>query len=359
MTQEPGQEMQFFGHVEPVPDRGTHRAQRPPVPADRRRHQPRRSGRLDQARRERLVPGPHPGRRRRRGRAHQRARAGPARQSRARLHLRPLDEPGRHPLLHRDRPAGLGQSAVRGPGRTAAATPGEQMALGTLTERDLQRGRPGPGLRRVPDPAGADPRAHAHGGPLPRLAPVPGSAAPASARQPEPAVVAGTNLGPGFELEYTLRALAPGQPPGRQPVTGLPVPGAPCVLDALGRRASSRWLAGREARAPLAAQDALNRVGPKTQVRSVEFEFTGKSSLDEDQLRQKIALTGQGGMVGLRPPLRLHAVRAAGGLAPVRSDRDGARRGPAPALLPALGLSQGRRATIDARVPGEVRRRAT
>ena len=51
---------------------------------------------------------------------------------------------------------------------------------------------------------------------------------------------------------------------------------------------------------PLAAQDALNRVGAKTQVRTVEFQFEDKSSLDEDQLRKKIALTGQGGMVGLR-----------------------------------------------------------
>jgi outer membrane protein insertion porin family len=52
--------------------------------------------------------------------------------------------------------------------------------------------------------------------------------------------------------------------------------------------------------APLAAQDALNRVGPKTQVRSVEFEFKDKSSLDPAVLRQKIALSGQGSMVGVR-----------------------------------------------------------
>lgn len=52
--------------------------------------------------------------------------------------------------------------------------------------------------------------------------------------------------------------------------------------------------------APLAAQDALNRVGPNTQVRSVEFEFKDKSSLDPEVLRQKIALTGQGSMVGVR-----------------------------------------------------------
>ena len=52
--------------------------------------------------------------------------------------------------------------------------------------------------------------------------------------------------------------------------------------------------------APLHAQDALNRVGPGTEVRSVEFRFQGKQSLDEDVLRQKIALTGRGSMAGLR-----------------------------------------------------------
>jgi outer membrane protein insertion porin family len=50
----------------------------------------------------------------------------------------------------------------------------------------------------------------------------------------------------------------------------------------------------------LYAQDALNRVTPTTEVRSVEFRFVGKQSLDPDVLRQKIALTGQGSMVGLR-----------------------------------------------------------
>ena len=44
----------------------------------------------------------------------------------------------------------------------------------------------------------------------------------------------------------------------------------------------------------LCAQDALNRVTPTTEVRSVDFRFVGKQSLDEDVLRQKIALTGQG-----------------------------------------------------------------
>ncbi|HKP48786.1 MAG TPA: FtsQ-type POTRA domain-containing protein, partial [Gemmatimonadales bacterium] len=61
--------------------------------------------------------------------------------------------------------------------------------------------------------------------------------------------------------------------------------------------------AGLVSASPLAGQDALNRVGPKTQVRSVEFQFQDKPSLEEDQLRSKIALTGQGSMIGLRRTL--------------------------------------------------------
>ena len=55
--------------------------------------------------------------------------------------------------------------------------------------------------------------------------------------------------------------------------------------------------------APAAGQDALNRVGPNTQVHSVEFEFKDKSSLDPGILRQQIALTGQGSLVGVRRAL--------------------------------------------------------
>lgn len=65
-----------------------------------------------------------------------------------------------------------------------------------------------------------------------------------------------------------------------------------------------RWgallAAGLALARPLAAQDALNRVGPKTQVKSVDLRFVDGSSLDESQLRSKIALTGQGSLVGLR-----------------------------------------------------------
>jgi outer membrane protein insertion porin family len=75
----------------------------------------------------------------------------------------------------------------------------------------------------------------------------------------------------------------------------------------------------------LCAQDALNRVTPTTNVRSVEFRFVGKQSLDPDVLRQKIALTGQGSMVGLRrifgflpfvPPVGMHTFD------PVEMERD-------------------------------------
>ena len=69
-------------------------------------------------------------------------------------------------------------------------------------------------------------------------------------------------------------------------------------------RAASLGLVLLGAGAPLAAQDALNRVGPNTQVHSVEFEFKDNSTLDPTVLRQKIALTGQGSMVGLRRALR-------------------------------------------------------
>jgi outer membrane protein insertion porin family len=51
---------------------------------------------------------------------------------------------------------------------------------------------------------------------------------------------------------------------------------------------------------PLAAQDALSGVGPKTQVKSIEFRFTGGQTLLERDLRPHIALTDRGKMVGLR-----------------------------------------------------------
>ena len=94
----------------------------------------------------------------------------------------------------------------------------------------------------------------------------------------------------------TPPALASRRCSRRQPRAGLPLPRAPCLLTARLALAAALLLCGT----PLAAQDALSRVGPKTQVRSVEFHFEDSSSLDPEQLREKIALTGQGSMVGLR-----------------------------------------------------------
>ncbi|HUQ14549.1 MAG TPA: POTRA domain-containing protein, partial [Gemmatimonadales bacterium] len=54
------------------------------------------------------------------------------------------------------------------------------------------------------------------------------------------------------------------------------------------------------ASAPLHAQDALSLVGPRTEVKSIEFRFEGKRTLAEEDLRPKIALTARGGMVGIR-----------------------------------------------------------
>jgi outer membrane protein insertion porin family len=59
-------------------------------------------------------------------------------------------------------------------------------------------------------------------------------------------------------------------------------------------------LASLLAGSPLAAQDALSGVGPKTQVKSIEFRFTGGQTLLERDLRPHIALTERGGAVGLR-----------------------------------------------------------
>jgi outer membrane protein insertion porin family len=52
--------------------------------------------------------------------------------------------------------------------------------------------------------------------------------------------------------------------------------------------------------APLYGQDALSLVGPRTEVKSIEFRFHGKRTLAEKDLRRSIALTARGGMVGIR-----------------------------------------------------------
>jgi len=51
---------------------------------------------------------------------------------------------------------------------------------------------------------------------------------------------------------------------------------------------------------PLRAQDALSGVGSATEVASVQFRFEDGPSLDETDLRSRIALTGRGGLAGLR-----------------------------------------------------------
>lgn len=67
-------------------------------------------------------------------------------------------------------------------------------------------------------------------------------------------------------------------------------------------RTGALLLASALALVPAAAraQDALNRVGPGTTIRSVEFRFDGTRSVEEDALRRTIALSGQGSLAGLR-----------------------------------------------------------
>ena len=124
--------------------------------------------------------------------------------------------------------------------------------------------------------------------------------------------VPGSNLGPGFELEYRssvgfARAFGAGAS-RRASCSRRAVRTERRAWAVLGAFAGDLWRSPRRSR----RQDALNRVGPKTQVRSVEFHFDGTSSLDEAQLRDKIALTGQGSMVGLRRLFRFIPLRAAG-----------------------------------------------
>ncbi len=50
----------------------------------------------------------------------------------------------------------------------------------------------------------------------------------------------------------------------------------------------------------LPAQESLTRIGSKTEVRSISFEFEDKSGLREDDLRSRISLTPRGSLAGLR-----------------------------------------------------------
>ena len=62
------------------------------------------------------------------------------------------------------------------------------------------------------------------------------------------------------------------------------------------RVATALALALLVAGSPVAGQDALTGVGPKTQVKSIEFRFTGGQTLLERDLRPHIALTEPGGL---------------------------------------------------------------
>jgi outer membrane protein insertion porin family len=54
------------------------------------------------------------------------------------------------------------------------------------------------------------------------------------------------------------------------------------------------------AASPLRAQDALSLVGPRTEVKSIEFRLGGKETFTQKDLRRIIALTARGSMVGIR-----------------------------------------------------------
>jgi outer membrane protein insertion porin family len=91
------------------------------------------------------------------------------------------------------------------------------------------------------------------------------------------------------------------------------------------------WLAGLLLlilAGPLAAQDALSGVGPATQVRRIEFRFVGEHTVEEKDLRPRVALTARGGMVGIRKALAfLPFISPVGAhpLRPVELQRDVAR----------------------------------
>jgi outer membrane protein insertion porin family len=53
----------------------------------------------------------------------------------------------------------------------------------------------------------------------------------------------------------------------------------------------------------LNGQDPLTTIGPATQVRSIEFRFVGRHTLDEEEVSRAIALTERGGLVWLRNAL--------------------------------------------------------
>ena len=66
------------------------------------------------------------------------------------------------------------------------------------------------------------------------------------------------------------------------------------------RSAAAALLLCTLAAAPLAGQDAPSSITPRTEVRNIEFRYAGTATIPEETLREQIALTARGGMVGLR-----------------------------------------------------------
>ncbi|MGH7518243.1 MAG: BamA/OMP85 family outer membrane protein [Gemmatimonadales bacterium] len=80
--------------------------------------------------------------------------------------------------------------------------------------------------------------------------------------------------------------------------------------------------------APVRGQDALSGVGPETEVASIEFRFEDGPTLDEADLRRRIALTARGGLAGLRDVLAFIPFVPAVGVHPfdpLELGRDGIR----------------------------------
>ena len=69
---------------------------------------------------------------------------------------------------------------------------------------------------------------------------------------------------------------------------------------------------------PIAAQDALSGIGPATEVRKIEFRFAGEHTLQDKDLRPRIALTARGGMVGIRRALGFLPFISPVGIHPLR-----------------------------------------
>ena len=66
------------------------------------------------------------------------------------------------------------------------------------------------------------------------------------------------------------------------------------------RAAGALLLLLAAAAGPAAAQDAPSGITPATEVRQIAFRYVGTETLGEETLREQIALTARGGMVGLR-----------------------------------------------------------